>query len=219
MHFPHLGVFVLLFGSCLPAAAGTYEALCGSTECTIVLTPEAITTPYGIIPTTRVANWGGSGSSSQDLVLGAAATYVFGPVGLVGFLAKTHDYNYMITGYDQLGDRTSVQIQFQNSMPAKRFVQEMVAITGLGMGQTRTAIDIKELEKRVAIEGLKAIHKPRLTLQEQYSKEMRSQSSLTSSKNAPRCWSLYLSENSDIAKWVRANPIPSKSLQEKYADC
>ena len=202
-----------------PASAGTYEALCGTAECTITLSPQAITTPYGIIPTTRVANWGGTGTSSQDLVLGAAATYVLGPVGLIGFLAKTHDYNYLITGYDQLGNRTSVQIKFQNNTPAKRFVQEMVEITGLGMGQVRTATDIKALERRVASHGISAIKLPALSLDQEYAKEKGNSSAINVSERASECWSVYIARRPDVELWASANPKQAQEVRSKYGDC
>jgi hypothetical protein len=202
-----------------PASAGTYEALCGTAECTITLSPQAITTPYGIIPTTRVANWGGTGTSSQDLVLGAAATYVLGPVGLIGFLAKTHDYNYLITGYDQLGNRTSVQIKFQNNTPAKRFVQEMVEITGLGMGQVRTATDIKALERRVASQGISAIKLPALSLDQEYAKEKGNSSAINVSERASECWSVYITRRPDVELWASANPKQAQEVRSKYGDC
>lgn len=202
-----------------PASAGTYEALCGTAECTITLSPQAITTPYGIIPTTRVANWGGTGTSSQDLVLGAAATYVLGPVGLIGFLAKTHDYNYLITGYDQLGNRASVQIKFQNNTPAKRFVQEMVEITGLGMGQVRTATEIKELEKRVAIQGISAIKQPALSLEQEYAKEKGISPVMSGGQDKSECWSAYTTRMPDVKTWASANPRQAEDLRKKYGDC
>ena len=210
-------VFTLAGAS--PASAGTYEALCGSAECTITLSPQSITTPYGIIPTTRVANWGGTGSSSHDLVLGAAATYVLGPVGLIGFLAKTHDYNYLITGYDQLGNRTSVQIKFQNSTPSKRFALEMVEVTGIGMGQVRTATEIKELEKRVAIQGISAIKQPALSLEQEYAKEKGISPTISGGPSKSECWSAYTTRMPDVKTWTSANPRQAQDLRLKYGDC
>ena len=218
----------LLIASCsvtvpLASIAGTYQAICGTSECTITVDVARILTPYGVIPTSRVSSWGGSGSSSTDLILGAAATYVLGPVGLVGFLAKTHDYNYLITGYNQDGEKTSVQIRFLNSNPAKQFAQEMVSVTGLGIGQSRTAFEIKELEKRIALEGLGAITSPRpYTLEEEYARDPRSKSNkglhpvAYKSKN---CWSQYLSAKPDLQKWSAANPSASAKLRNKYGDC
>jgi hypothetical protein len=207
------------FLEALPTIAGTYHALCGTAKCTITLSPESIITPYGIMPTTRVANWGGTGTTNQDLVLGAAATYVLGPVGLLGFLAKTHDYNYLITGYDNLGNRTSIQIKFQNSVPAQDFVQEMVEVTGLGMGQTRTATEIKELEKRVAVEGISAIRRPSLNLEQEYAKENSTTSSALRSPSESKCWSVYIDKNPDIKKWANSNPLQAELLRKKYLNC
>ena len=218
----------LLIASCsvtvpLASNAGTYEAICGTSECIITLDVARILTPYGVIPTSRVASWGGSGSSSNDLILGAAATYVLGPVGLVGFLAKTHDYNYLITGYNQDGEKTSVQIRFLNSKPAKQFAQEMVSVTGLGIGQSRTAFEIKELEKRIAVEGIGAMSSPRpYTLEEDYARDPRSQSSKglhPVAYKSRKCWSHYLSANPGLQKWSVANPTASTKLRNKYGDC
>lgn len=214
-----LGAAPLLLAVTSPVVARTYEALCGTAECRITLSPESIVTPYGVIPTTRVANWGGTGASNTDLVLGAAATYVLGPAGLVGFLAKAHDYNYLITGYDSDGNRTSVQIRFQNDKPAKDFAQEMVLVTGLGMGQTRTASDIKELEARVSQEGISAITKPRpYTLEQDYSREKGSRASVGIGLKK-ECWSIYLKNNTPIKIWVDSNPVPAQKLKSRFADC
>ena len=219
MQFRHILLILSAALAASPASAGTYEALCGTAECTITLSPQAITTPYGIIPTTRVANWGGTGTSSQDLVLGAAATYVLGPVGLIGFLAKTHDYNYLITGYDQLGNRTSVQIKFQNNTPAKRFVQEMVEITGLGMGQVRTATDVKALERRVASHGISAIKLPALSLDQEYAKEKGNSSAINASESGSECWTAYITRRPDVELWASANPKQAEEVRSKYGDC
>jgi hypothetical protein len=205
-----------------PTYAGTYEAVCGTAECTIILDEKQIVTPYGVIPVTRVANWGGSGSSSTDLIMGAAATYLLGPVGLLGFLAKTHDYNYAITGYDTNGDRVSVQIRFVNSTPAKQFVVEMLQITGLGMGQTRTATQIKELEIRMAAEGAKSIQGLRAySLDESLKSESQSQ---YSTRNGPKsktrtCWSQFLADNPEIKKWAEVNKGAASKLKTTYRDC
>ena len=44
-------------------------------------------------------------------------------------------------------------IQFKNDKPAKRFINEMQMITGLGMGQLRTAQEIKNLESAASTGG------------------------------------------------------------------
>ena len=204
------------------ALATTFEAICGSSECKIELTENYILTPYGKIPTTRVANWGGGGSSSTDLIMGGAATYVLGPVGLLGFMAKTHDYNYAITGYDQAGNRTSIQIKFLNSKPAKEFAQQMVLITGLGMGEKRTAVQIKELERRLKEEGTSSIKSSKsLSLEEQYQRETKTGMPTKSNayKDQSSCWSSYLSSRSDLKIWAEANPLSAQKLKKKFKDC
>jgi hypothetical protein len=202
------------------ATAATYEAMCGNAECRITLTESEIVTPYGVIPASRVANWGGSGSSNSDLIMGAATTYLLGPVGVVGFLAKTHDYNYAITGYDRQGDRTSIQIRFLNSKPAKHFVEEMLLVTGLGMGQTRTAAQIKELERRMSAEGVVSVRRLRMpNLEEDSSREGPSGAKRLASSSSRQCWSDYLKNNVDIKVWVLANPEAAKKVQSRFASC
>ena len=130
------------------AFAGNYNALCGGMKCNIFVSPEVITSPHGLIPTSRVTNWGGSGDSSTSVGTGVATTIFLGPIGLLGFLAKKHDYNFLINGYDEEGKKTSMQFSFKNDKPAKRLINELQMITQLGMGQTRTAKEIKDRESK-----------------------------------------------------------------------
>ena len=130
------------------ALAGNYSALCGGMKCNIYVSPEVITSPYGSIPTARVTNWGGGGDSSTAVGTGIATTIFFGPLGLLGFLAKKHDYNFLINGYDEEGRKTSMQFSFKNDKPAKRLINELQITTQLGMGQTRTAKEIRDSESK-----------------------------------------------------------------------
>ena len=95
------------------AFAGNYNAICGGMKCNIYVSPEVITSPYGSIPTGRVTNWGGGGDSSTSVGTGVVTTLFFGPIGLLGFLAKKHDYNFLINGYDEEGRKTSMQLHVQ----------------------------------------------------------------------------------------------------------
>ena len=123
------------------AFAGNYNAICGGMKCNIYVSPEVITSPYGSIPTARVTNWGGGGDSSTAVGTGVATTIFLGPIGLLGFLAKKHDYNFLINGYDAEGKKTSMQFSFKNDKPAKRLINELQMTTQLGMGQ-------QELQKK-----------------------------------------------------------------------
>ncbi len=132
-----------------PAAlAGNYSAICGGMKCNIFVSPEVITSPYGSIPTSRVTNWGGGGDSTTSVGTGVATTIFLGPIGLLGFLAKKHDYSFLINGYDEDGKKASMQFSFKNDKPAKRLINELQMTTQLGMGQTRTAKEIRNSESK-----------------------------------------------------------------------
>jgi hypothetical protein len=89
-------------------------------------------------------------------------TVLFGGIGLLGFLAKNHQYSFTINGFDAAGREVSMQFEFRNDKPVKRLVNEMAAITGLGMGQTRTVEEIKAAER-----GMQASPGPMEVLQNQ----------------------------------------------------
>ena len=137
-----------------PVLAGSYQAICGGTKCTVIVGAGEIRSPMGSIPPERVTDWGGGGNSKTSIGTGVATTVLLGPLGLLGFMAKNHDFNFVVNGYDRQGRRTSLDIQFKNDKPAKRFIEEMQRLTGLGMGQIRTAQDIKNAESAASEAGL-----------------------------------------------------------------
>ena len=143
-----IACFLSLISHPTAAFAGNYSALCGGMKCNIFVSPEVITSPYGSIPTARVTNWGGGGDSSTAVGTGVTTTIFFGPLGLLGFLAKKHEYDFLINGYDEYGKKTSIQFSFKNDKPAKRLINELQMTTQLGMGQTRTAKEIRDLESK-----------------------------------------------------------------------
>ena len=140
-----LFVSFVLFSS--GAKAAVYEALCGGFECRVTVTPEKIISPFGVIPPNRVTSWGGAGDSSTSVGTGVATTLLLGPVGLAGFFAKNHDFDFLVSGYNEKGKKTYLQIQFKNNKPAKKFASEMFQVTGLGMGETRSADEIRRNEE------------------------------------------------------------------------
>ena len=71
------------------AIAGIYEALCGGTKCTVYLSASEIVSPFGSIKPQRVTDWGGGGDSNTSVGTGVATTILLGPLGLLGFMAKT----------------------------------------------------------------------------------------------------------------------------------
>jgi hypothetical protein len=136
----------LIFLLGVPVKAGQFEALCGGVKCSIVVNQTEITSPFGTIPASRVSYWGNTGESKTSVGTGVATTILFGGVGLLGFLAKTHNYNFYINGFDASGKKLFMEFSFKNDKPAKLLMQELRMYTGLGMGQTRTIEEIQAAE-------------------------------------------------------------------------
>ena len=214
-----VAAITLLF-STTAVNAGTYQALCAGTKCTVNLSPTSITSPFGTIPTNRVTNWGGGGDSSTAVGTGIATTVLLGPIGLLGFLAKKHDYNFLVNGYDKSGKEISLQIQFRNDKPAKRFINEMNMLTKLGMGQTRTASEIMQAESASStgisagtLEGDAALEGGAVL-------EGGNTSILgATKKSSQNCWTTYLENNPAMSQWAEANPAMAESNKKKFDDC
>ena len=136
----------ILGGLWLPVDAGQYEALCGGSKCTVIVSSTDISSLYGRIPSKRVTYWSKTGESKTSIRTGVATTLLLGGVGLLGFLAKNHQYNFTVNGFDASGKAVAMQFEFKNDKPAKLLMQEMVAVTGLSMGQSRTIDEIKAAE-------------------------------------------------------------------------
>lgn len=192
--------------------AASYSALCGGVTCTVSITPDMITSPYGEIPPSRVTYWGSSGESKTSVGTGVATTLLFGGIGLLGFLAKNHQYNFTINGFDTEGKKTSIQIEFKNDKPAKQLVGELTAFTGLGMGQTRSAEEILNAERdgETTLQSLTKAKEP----------------SKLGPKGQPRvamadkkCWSSYLDRNPAVAKWAEANPAQAEQNKKRFDEC
>jgi hypothetical protein len=203
-----LGVLIL-GGVSLPAHAGQYEALCGGSMCIVNVTPTGISSLYGSIPPKRVTYWSNSGESKTSVGTGVATTILFGGIGLLGFLAKNHQYNFTINGFDASGRSISMQFEFKNDKPAKMLMQEMVAVTGLGMGQTRTVDEIKAAENN---SPQSPGEMPRQTT--------GLQPATLSPVNTPKnCWSTYLNNNPAMKRWADSNPTQAEQNKKRFDDC
>lgn len=198
-----------------PAFAGQYEALCGGSKCTIVVTPTEIRSPYGAIPTQRVTYWGSTGDSKTSVGTGVATTLLTGGIGLLGFLAKNHQYDFTVNGYDASGKQATMQIEFKNNKPAKRLMNELVVVTGLGMGQTRTIDEIKAIESGEAdkLGNLQSAPSGLGALNGADSK------SSTKKEVVKNCWSTYLDNNPAMKKWSEANPTMAEQNKKRFDDC
>ena len=195
--------------------AGSYQALCAGTKCTVVVGPDSISSPYGSIPTNRVTNWGGGGDTSTQVGTGVATTILFGPIGLLGFLAKKHDFNFVVNGYDADGKKASISLQFKNDKPAKRFINEMQQVTQLGMGQTRSAKEILAAESEASALSTGTLEGD---AQLQESNLNNNKADLTASSNA-NCWSNYLDQNPAMKEWAEANPGMAAQNKKRFDDC
>lgn len=197
------------------ALAGQYEALCGGAKCTVVVSPDNILSPFGAIPPKRVTYWGNSGESKTSVGTGVATTILFGGIGLLGFLAKNHQYNFTVNGFDASGKAVSMAFEFKNDKPAKQLMQELVAVTGLGMGQTRTIEEIKATESGVQ-ETLGSMPKQSSSLGPVVTGTLASEKAQRPERN---CWSIYLDNNPAMKKWAEANPAQAAQNKKRFDDC
>ena len=117
-------------------------------KCTVKITlnSEVIKNRYTSIPISRITSWGVAGESKTDVGGGVATTILLGPIGLLGFLSKKHDYNLAVNGYDEDGKRATILMQFKDGKQPKRLTTEMTMLTGLAMGQKRSIQEIKKIE-------------------------------------------------------------------------
>ncbi len=199
-----VAVIGLTLSSLLPmqAIAGSYQALCGGVKCTIRVTPSEIRSTQGSIPTSRVAYWSVNGESSTSVGTGVATTILFGGIGLLGFLAKNHNFDFMIDGFDADGNKVAMEFKFKNNKPVKRITSELYRVTGLGMGQQRSIADIKAIESGEATLGALNTSNQRL-----------GSSMVTKSPSCARVlqsfdcnYDTYLEANPSVAAWAKANP-------------
>ena len=197
------------------ATAGTYDALCGGVGCTVSVTADGVGVSGQTIPAHRVTSWHMGGSSETDVATGVATTFLFGGLGLLGFTAKKHDYNFSVSGYDENGKKTSFSFRFINDKPAKQLAARLPGVTGLAVNQTRTIEEIVAYEKgerpaavlgRVATAGIGAIGGPSLP------------ASMVATKPS-NCWSNYLDNNPAMKIWADANPGPAAQNKKRFDDC
>lgn len=193
------------FAVLAPAAsfAGTYDALCGGARCSILIDEQGIHSPTQHIPSGRVTKWTQAGSSSTDIATGLATTVVFGPLGLLGFAAQNHDYNFVVNGFDEDGKKASIQFQFINKKPVPQVAADLSNFTGLGVNQVRTEEEILANEKSKG--NLVAMG---TRLGDGLKKQVVAQA-------AKPCWGEYLNSNPAMGVWANANPTLAEAQRVK----
>ena len=210
------GIFTLQ-GSALAAA---YQARCGGLDCTISITGDRISSGGVSMPAHRTTSWTMGGNSKTDVTTGVVTTVLFGPLGLLGFAGKKHDYNFTVNGFDDDGKRQSISFQFINDKPAKQVAAQLPGVTGLAINEKRTEEEILAYEANGGnrLGGGRLGEGVSTALGSTKTKTLGSGTKLAQA--APRnCWSSYLGNNPAMAQWAEANPGPSAQNKKRFDDC
>ena len=167
--YRNLLVLPLLFVIEATLFASSYDALCDGSKCTVTLDAASISTPGGTIPMNMIAKWftggeetfsaakGTAGGLGGALVGGVAGAVLLGPIGLLGGLigggmagskaGKSADLYFTIIGYNNEGNKTTINYNFINPKPARMMLMELPMFSGLGAGQTRSLESLKAAMK------------------------------------------------------------------------
>ena len=129
--FTALIVSVFYYFLEIPVNADEYEAICNARECLLNVKEDLISTPFGSIKSSRMTSW--------PLIVDTQPR-------MLGFLGEKDKYTFNLNGYDQDGRKKSLNIQFINDKSAKKFIREIETVSGLGLGQRRSAKQIRENE-------------------------------------------------------------------------
>jgi len=240
----------------LPAHAAEYDAVCGGVRCRLILDGRGFAGPSGFIPTHRIAQWytgggeernvaasavGATGGAVGGVVLGAIATcwsIILCPIGLIGGgiaggmggskVGKSADFYFTVIGYNQSGNKITQSFNFLNKKPAARMIQELPAISGLGMGELRSVEEIRAGDARAAETGT---GRPQLPATIERAPAPGASKALPANLNdaAPTeaaaappagksCWSSVVNKP-EMAAWAAANTSQAAALKKKYADC
>ena len=169
---------------------------------------EAISSPNTTIPVTRVTSWVGGGSSKTNVAAGTFTTILLGPIGLLGFLAKNHAYSFTINGYDVDGKKASISFGFKDDQQQKRLMQELPIVTGLALGQQRSAEEIKKLEAtggKIEPASLDKFQEKTLYGNPTASETTNSNCGIVL-RNYDCSYDKYLEANPTMKKWSELNP-------------
>ena len=116
-------------------------------------------------------------------------------------MAKKHDYNFTIDGYDAEGRRVALLFKFKKEEPAKYITEELYRISGLPMGRQRSIAEIKAIESGESpLNAMAGVVEPAL-------------GSATKTRNCDRMlkdydcnYSAYLEANPSVKVWAEENP-------------
>ena len=224
------------------AQAETYDALCGDSGCSISVDGRGISGPGGFIPSELVSKWtvgtdsgyhggkgvaGGLGGATAGAIGGGL---LLGPIGLLGGLiggamagsgaGKEFEGYFTVVGYNKEGEKISNSFRFINKKPANRLRSALPAVTGLSMGEERTA---QELEvayanfiqgKPASSDGLPARLGVGATPVAKTPTIKTTPSPVLQGSTGELAWDAYL-EQRKLVVWAEANPEMAEQLRQK----
>ena len=224
------------------AQAETYDALCGDSGCSISVDGRGISGPGGFIPSELVSKWtvgtdsgyhggkgvaGGLGGATAGAIGGGL---LLGPIGLLGGLiggamagsgaGKEFEGYFTVVGYNKEGEKISNSFRFINKKPANRLRSALPAVTGLSMGEERTA---QELEvayanfiqgKPASSDGLPARLGVGATPVARTPTIKTTPSPVVQGSTGELAWDAYL-EQRNLVAWADANPEMAEQLRQK----
>lgn len=202
------------------AIAGTYQALCGGIDCSISITGDRISSGSLSLPSHRVTSWIMGGNSETDVTSGVITTVIFGPLGLLGFAGKKHDYNFTVNGFDDTGKRQTLSFRFINNKPAKQVAAALPGATGLAINEKLSEQEILAYEERrgnqLGGRYLGESQPASSDLQIPTSLKHQTTVALASKGN---CWTTYLNRNPNMKIRAEANPGAAAQNKRRFDDC
>ena len=201
----HVGICLISIAG-VPAQGSTFDALCPSRKCKVVLDRTSINIGEDNIKLQNIHFWNSesndaspssaSGKARGAVVGGLAGAALLGPVGAaIGAMWASSeesggqvqsDQVFVIEGTDDEGEVRNHKIRFLSQTAARRFRMELPMFTGLRAGRRNNILQITE-------------------------------SSQTEAKKD--CWSNFKKLNSNKAAWIESNPTLSKNHRNTFADC
>lgn len=232
----------LLISSPISAFGATYDALCEGANCQISVSGKGIGGPEGFIPAELVSKWSvgqdkgyHAGKGVAGGVGGAiAGGILLGPIGLIaGGIAgatagKEFEGYFTVAGYNKEGKKIAHSFYFINPKPAKRLRSSLPSITGLSLGEERSAEQLEIAFADISSSGsiangaseplpgrlgnaLTVQNKPISTsLPARLGESERAKEIALSN-----CWETHLSSNPSLEIWANANPALAENQRIK----
>ena len=201
----HVGICLISITG-VPALGSTFDALCPSQKCKVVLDRTGINIGKDNIKLQHIHFWdsesndaspsSASGKARGAVLGGLAGAALLGPVGAaIGAMWASSeesggqvqsDQVFVIEGTDDEGEVKNHKIRFLSQTAARRFRMELPMFTGLRAGRRSYTTQITE------------------SAQNQKKKE---------------CWTSFKKENPEKAEWIESNPTLSKKQRTTFDDC